>query len=68
MVKQLKDVQRAQILALIEEGFHPAEVAEKFGVHRTSVDRTVEKYQKFGIFSCKNSTNILRLKITITKC
>jgi len=53
LVKQLKDVQRAQISALIEEGFHPAEVAEKFGVHRTSVDRTVEKYKKFGIFGHK---------------
>lgn len=51
MAKQLTSIERAQIVVLLEQEIHPVEVAKIFGVHRTSIDRTKLKHEKFKTFN-----------------
>ena len=44
MWKQLTSIQRAQIIVLLEEGKSPKEIAIKFKIDRSTVVRTLQKY------------------------
>lgn len=50
MVKQLENTQRAQIVALLEQGLSAEEVGLRFGVHRTTITRIKSRYEKTSSF------------------
>jgi transposase len=50
MSKQLKNVSKSQIIALLELGFSTREVAEKFNINQSTVVRIRQKYIIFNTF------------------
>src|SRR5580765_2160443 len=49
-VRFFTTVQRAQIIALLEEGVNQIHVAKRMGVHRSSISRVWARYQETGRF------------------
>ena len=48
MAKQLKKEQRAQIVALAEEGFTYNYIANKYKVNQSTVKRTIKKHREYN--------------------
>ena len=50
MVKQLNSNERAQIVALLDEGISPKTIARKFQVAKSTISRVKSKYKEYKTF------------------
>ena len=50
MVKQLNSNERAQIVALLDEGISPKTITRKFQVAKSTISRVKSKYKEYEIF------------------